>query len=78
MIYGYYLSTNTSSRHSLLQVCSNSALWEALTHPASVIWNLNLINIIVLLVRHFLLALCSIDLRSRCSAPLPGDKRKPV
>jgi hypothetical protein len=40
-----------------------------LTHSASVIWNLNLVNIIVLLVRHVLLALCSIALRPLRSAP---------
>jgi hypothetical protein len=52
--------------------------WEAplADRLCSVIWNLNLVNVIVLFVRHFLPTLYPIALSPFCSAPLPGDKCK--
>jgi hypothetical protein len=55
---------------------SGTQLWEAplADRLCSVIWNLNLVNVIVLFVRHFLSALFPIALSPFCSTPPPGDK----
>lgn len=51
-----------------------TASWEPplADHTVSVIWNLNLANIIVLLVRHFLSSMCFIILMPLCFAPPLG------
>lgn len=69
-----------SYRPSLLRVCNRSAvLGNAMADRLySVIWNLNLVNVIILFVRHFLSGLCPINLSPFCSAPPLGDRCKPL
>lgn len=57
-----------------------AASWEPplADHTVSVMWNLNLANIIVLLARHFLSTMCFIILMPLCFAPPLGVTGKRV
>ena len=67
-----------SSRPSLLWVCTSVSGGPQLAdHTVSVICSLNLLNIIILVVRHFLSILCvSVGLMLLCFASPVGDKGK--
>jgi hypothetical protein len=82
MSYGLFIQLTSRDHLGLLYYRYSAArlFWEAplADRLCSVIWNLNLANVIVLFVRHFLPALCPIALSPFCSAPPPGDKCKPL
>ena len=82
MSYGLSVELTSRDHLGLLYYGYSAAelFWKAplANRLCSVIWNLNLVNVIILLVRHFLPALFPIALSPFCSAPPPGDTCKPL
>lgn len=80
MSYGLSVELTSRDHLGLLYYRYSAAqlFWEAplADRLCSVIWNLNLVNVTVLLVRHFLPALFPIALSPFCSFPHPGDTCK--
>jgi len=82
MSYGLFVELTSRDHLGLLYYGYSAAqlFWEVLLADrlCSVIWNLNLVNVVVLLVRHVLPALFPISLSPFCSAPPPGYICRPL
>jgi hypothetical protein len=82
MSYGLFVELTSREHLGLLYYGYSIAqpVWETplADRLCSVIWNLNLVNVIVLFVRHFLSALSPIALSPVCSAPPPDDRCEPL